>query len=73
MNVTCFAIGPTLALGFVTLTSCEVSPADAAVNAATSNMGPVKSAAVRNATGHGTGPVEQAKDDVSDKIEDIKN
>ena len=43
------------------------------MDAATSCMGPVESAAVRNATGHGTGPVEKAKNEASDKIEDIRD
>jgi len=42
--------------------------ADAAVDAATKNASPVTKAAVRKATGHGTGPVERAKDEAADKL-----
>ena len=53
------------------MNSCSTSPSDAAVNAATSNMGPAQSTAVRQTTGHGTGPVEKAGKNTSDKIENL--
>ena len=65
-NICLLAIATAGILPFVS--SCSTSPADAAVNAATSNMGPGKSAAVRQATGHGTGPVEKTKDNTLDKV-----
>lgn len=67
-------ITPLLAItSLLSLSSCARGPADVAVDAATSGMGPAQSAAVRKATGHGTGPVERAKNDVSDKIDDVRN
>jgi hypothetical protein len=49
------------------ITNCA-HPADAAVNAATANTGPVTSAAVRQTTGHGTGPVEKTKKNAVEKV-----
>lgn len=73
MRIILLPLAPVLALGgLLALSSCAKTPADAAVDAATSGMGPARSAAVRKATGHGTGPVEKAKNEASDKIEDIR-
>jgi len=47
--------------------------ADAAVDAATADMGIVEGTAVRKATGHGTDPVEKAKQDSVDKINSLAN
>ena len=54
--------------GITPFVSSCAHPADAAVNAATANTGPVTSAAVRQTTGHGTGPVEKTKDNAMDKV-----
>lgn len=58
-----------LAIAAITpsISSCA-HPADAAVNAATANTGPATSAAVRQTTGHGTGPIEKTKDNTMDKV-----
>jgi hypothetical protein len=49
------------------ISSCA-NPADSAVNAATANTGPATSAAIRQTTGHGTGPIEKTKDNTLDKV-----
>jgi hypothetical protein len=58
-------------IAILSFSSCSKSPADAAVDAATSGMGPGKSAAVRQTTGYGTGPAEKTKNNATDKIDNI--
>ncbi len=41
---------------------------DAAVDAATKNTDPLTGAAIRNATGYGTDPIEKAKADALNKL-----